>query len=124
MIYEDKDFMIEWEESEVPWIKIFVKEKYKEITDMPKTLRLKLWKLSETVETALREKFKPDKINLASFGNYVPQVHIHIMARFSTDSFFPEPMWGKIERKGTYIFKDEDKVDFEKYLIEKIENLV
>jgi diadenosine tetraphosphate (Ap4A) HIT family hydrolase len=124
MIYENSYFKIEWEESEIPWIKIFVKEKYREITDMPKDLRLKLWELSELVETAMREKFNPDKINIASFGNYVPQVHMHIMARFATDSFFPEPMWGKVQRKGAYHFKSEDKIDFEKYLVEKIENLV
>ena len=44
------------------------------------------------------EYFKPDKINIASFGNYVPHVHFHIMARFKEDSFFPEPMWGKKQR--------------------------
>ena len=42
--------------------------------------------------------FKPDKINIASFGNYVPHVHFHIMARFKEDSYFPEPMWGKKQR--------------------------
>jgi diadenosine tetraphosphate (Ap4A) HIT family hydrolase len=39
-----------------------------------------------------------DKINIASFGNLLPQVHWHIMARFETDSYFPEPMWGQKQR--------------------------
>jgi hypothetical protein len=34
--------------------------------------------------------FNADKINIASFGNLLPQVHWHIMARFETDSYFPE----------------------------------
>ena len=42
--------------------------------------------------------FAPEKINIASFGNYVPHVHFHIMARFKEDSYFPEPMWGKKQK--------------------------
>ena len=41
---------------------------------------------------------KPEKVNIASYGNYCPQVHMHIMARFKEDAFFPEPMWGKRQR--------------------------
>ena len=36
--------------------------------------------------------FQPDKINIASFANYLPQVHWHIMARFAYDRHFPEPV--------------------------------
>ncbi|HHH72870.1 MAG TPA: HIT family protein, partial [Sulfuricurvum sp.] len=35
---------------------------------------------------------------IASFGNMLPQVHWHIMARFKEDSYFPEPMWGEKQR--------------------------
>ena len=62
--------------------------------------------------------YKPTKINIASFGNYVPHVHFHIMARFENDSFFPEPMWGKKQREGT--FKSEDFNQF----TQKITNLL
>ena len=43
--------------------------------------------------------FQPDKINIASFANYLPQVHWHIMARFAYDSHFPEPIWGRKQRE-------------------------
>ena len=64
------------------------------------------------------EYYNPDKINIASFGNYVPHVHFHIMARFKEDSFFPEPMWGKKQREANLdlpsfeIFIDELKKYF------------
>jgi diadenosine tetraphosphate (Ap4A) HIT family hydrolase len=45
------------------------------------------------------EYYKPTKINIASFGNYLPRVHFHVMARFKEDSFFPEPMWGIKQRE-------------------------
>ena len=38
----------------------------------------------------------PDKINVAALGNQVPQLHIHVIARFTTDSAWPGPVWGKV----------------------------
>ena len=48
----------------------------------------------------MRKFYNPTKINIASFANYVPRVHFHVMARFESDSFFPESMWGKKQREG------------------------
>ena len=50
------------------------------------------------VETALREALAPTKINLASFGNVVPHLHWHVIARFDWDSHFPNPVWGQAQR--------------------------
>ena len=47
----------------------------------------------------MRKFYNPAKINIASFANYVPRVHFHVMARFESDSFFPESMWGKKQRE-------------------------
>jgi diadenosine tetraphosphate (Ap4A) HIT family hydrolase len=58
------------------------------------------------VERAMIDYFAPDKINMASFGNYVPKVHIHVMARFETDSHFPEPMWGEKQREARLSLPD------------------
>lgn len=48
--------------------------------------------------TALSELIKkhdsPDKINVASLGNMVPQLHIHIIARYKNDRAWPNPVWG------------------------------
>jgi len=50
--------------------------------------------------------YNPKKINIASFGNYMPHVHWHVMARFEEDSFFPEPMWGIKQREGDLSLPD------------------
>lgn len=52
------------------------------------------------VETALRACYRPDKINLASFGNVVPHLHWHIICRWRDDPWFPEPIWGTRQRPG------------------------
>jgi len=35
-----------------------------------------------------------DKINIAAIGNVVPQLHIHIVARWKTDPLWPKPVFG------------------------------
>jgi len=118
-IYENADFYIEKEESEIPWLKIFTKHPYKELTEMPKSLRLELFDLYFLVEEEMLRYYKPKKINMASFANMLPRVHIHVMARYENDSYFPNPMWGEKQREATLKLPDEEL--FFKQLIEKIE---
>jgi diadenosine tetraphosphate (Ap4A) HIT family hydrolase len=33
-------------------------------------------------------------MNIAALGNQVPQLHIHIIARYETDAAWPGPVWG------------------------------
>lgn len=51
------------------------------------------------VETVLRERLKPRKINLASLGNMTPHLHWHVVPRFETDPHFPQPVWGQQQRE-------------------------
>jgi len=43
---------------------------------------------------ALSRLYSPHKINVAAIGNIVPQLHIHVAARFRTDDAWPGPIWG------------------------------
>lgn len=112
-IYEDSNFFIEKEQSQIPWLKIFTQEPYRELGDMPKELRLKLWELYDIVEYEIKSYYNPTKINMASFANMLPRVHIHIMARFENDSHFPNPMWGEKLRENKLVLPDEN-IFFEK----------
>jgi len=35
-----------------------------------------------------------DKLNIAAIGNVVPQLHVHIVARWKNDPLWPKPVWG------------------------------
>jgi len=107
IIFEDHEIYVEKEDSEIPWLKVFTKEPYKEIGDVPKTLRLKLWETYDLIEYEMRHYYNPKKINMASFANVLPRVHIHIMARFEDDSFYPNPMWGEKLREGSHKLPSE-----------------
>ena len=47
----------------------------------------------------LESLYRPDKINIGALGNLVPQLHIHVVARFQTDAAWPGPVWGFGERQ-------------------------
>lgn len=101
IIYKNNDFYIEVHESEIPWLKIFTTTPYKELTEVPKALRKTLYEVMEIIEEEMLSYYKPEKINIAAFGNYLPHVHIHVMARYKEDSYFPEPMWGEKQREAS-----------------------
>ncbi len=98
-IHQNSHIRIEVEKSEIPWLKIFTQHPYKEMSEVPPEIKLEIYTLLDTIEKEMIAYYAPDKINIASFGNYVPHVHWHIMARFKEDSYFPEPMWGSKQRE-------------------------
>ncbi|BAF72060.1 HIT family protein [Sulfurovum sp. NBC37-1] len=101
VIYENKNIRIETEESEIPWLKIFTQHPYKEMSEVPSEIKFEIYDFLDIIEKAMIDYYSPEKINIASFGNYLPHVHWHIMARFKEDSYFPEPMWGDKQRETT-----------------------
>ena len=48
------------------------------------------------VSKLVQQVYLADKINVAALGNVVPQLHLHIVARFTKDAAWPKPIWGKV----------------------------
>ncbi|MEQ8603888.1 MAG: HIT family protein [Marivibrio sp.] len=46
------------------------------------------------VSAAIERDWRADKMNVAALGNMVPQLHIHVIARFEGDAAWPGPVWG------------------------------
>lgn len=55
------------------------------------------WAMDEVTRAgrALKAETGCHKLNIASLGNVVRQLHIHVIARFETDPAWPAPVWGK-----------------------------
>jgi len=81
--------------SNYPWlILVPMKNNIIEITDFEQTdYDLFNWEIRK-VAKILQNEFKPDKLNIATIGNVVPQMHVHIIARFKNDTLFPKTVWG------------------------------
>ncbi len=70
-----------------------------EFSDLPADARARCMAVVCCVEQVLRAQLSPTKINLAAFGNMVPHLHWHVIARFDWDSHFPQPVWGSRQRE-------------------------
>ena len=98
-VFSNNLIRVEIEKSEVPWLKIFTQAERREFSECTKEEKASILDALDIIEREMLSYYRPAKINIASFGNYLPMVHWHIMARFTEDSFFPEPMWGSKQRE-------------------------
>jgi diadenosine tetraphosphate (Ap4A) HIT family hydrolase len=65
-----------------------------EILDLPSPDRHQLFNEMMQVSAALKTVCNPKKLNVATIGNIVPQLHVHIVARNESDAAWPRPVWG------------------------------
>ena len=67
-----------------------------ELLDLDTAQRHRLSDEIDTASHALRKSFRPYKLNVAALGNLVPQLHVHVIARFREDPAWPAPVWGRV----------------------------
>jgi diadenosine tetraphosphate (Ap4A) HIT family hydrolase len=77
-----------------------------EIIDLPKADRSALCDEITAVSQAMLAATGSDKLNVASLGNIVRQLHVHIVGRSPGDAAWPGPVWGN----GTAVgYRPEDR---------------
>jgi diadenosine tetraphosphate (Ap4A) HIT family hydrolase len=77
-----------------PWI-ILIPQK-NDVTDISELdLKDQLLLMREIVYCSkiMKKVFKTSKLNIEKIGNVVPQLHIHIIARYKKDSSWPLSVW-------------------------------
>ena len=77
-----------------PWLILIPRRK--NITDMSELNskdQILLMKEIIYVSKILKKLFKTSKLNVEKIGNIVPQLHIHIIARYKNDSSWPLSVW-------------------------------
>ncbi|MDO8608792.1 MAG: HIT family protein [Phaeospirillum sp.] len=80
-----------------PWLILVPRrEGVSEITDLTAPDQTVLMTEIAQASTRLRALVAPDRINVAALGNVVPQLHVHVIARFTTDAAWPKPVWGAV----------------------------
>ncbi|CAG8870641.1 hypothetical protein PS627_04099 [Pseudomonas fluorescens] len=55
-----------------------------------------LWKETTRLAEVLQGAFAADKMNVATLGNVVSQLHMHVIVRRRDDAAWPAPVWGKV----------------------------
>jgi len=78
-----------------PWLLLVPRRRgVSEIVDLGSVERAHLMSEITQVADALKAETECDKLNIAALGNVVPQLHVHIIARFRSDAAWPRPVWG------------------------------
>ena len=83
-------------DSRYPWLILVPRiPNVREWLDLSSTDQALLLAEQLQVSQCLQTLLSPDKLNIATLGNIVPQLHLHIIARFETDFAWPSPVWGR-----------------------------
>lgn len=83
-------------DSQYPWF-ILVPRRVgvTEIYHLSPDERIQLMAESAELAEVIADSFAARKMNIATLGNVVPQLHLHHVARQENDPAWPGPVWGK-----------------------------
>ncbi|WP_210640423.1 HIT domain-containing protein [Pseudomonas sp. Tri1] len=83
-------------DSNYPWfILVPRREDISELFQLDDADQQQLWKETTALAETLKDSFDADKLNVATLGNVVSQLHMHVIVRKRDDAAWPAPVWGK-----------------------------
>lgn len=83
----------------IPWFIILPITQETELYKLEISERQKLDKNIHLLSEFISNHYNPDKLNVASIGNMVPQMHMHVIGRFESDPYWPGVVWGRDESR-------------------------
>ena len=79
-----------------PWfILVPRREEVSELFQLDSNDQQLLWKETTALAEVLKDTFSADKMNVATLGNMVSQLHMHVIVRRKGDPAWPAPVWGR-----------------------------
>ncbi|MEX6500939.1 HIT family protein [Pseudomonas zhanjiangensis] len=84
-------------DSNYPWfILVPRREGVSELFQLDAADQRALWQETTLLAETLKDTFAADKMNVATLGNVVSQLHMHVIVRRRDDAVWPAPVWGKL----------------------------
>ncbi|QDV52826.1 HIT domain-containing protein [Gimesia fumaroli] len=80
-----------------------------ELTNLSFEQQTAIFKEVNLVARFIQQTLAPDKLNIATLGNVVSQLHIHVIGRKQSDPYWPAPVWGQAESRA-YTNSDITKI--------------
>lgn len=79
-----------------PWfILVPRREAVSELFQLDSADQQLLWQETTALAEVLKDTFSADKMNVATLGNMVSQLHMHVIVRRKSDPAWPAPVWGR-----------------------------
>ncbi|WP_271408840.1 HIT family protein [Pseudomonas sp. Q1-7] len=83
-------------DAQYPWfILVPRREEVSELFQLGADEQRELWQETTFLAETLKDTFGADKMNIATLGNLVSQLHMHVIVRRHDDSAWPAPVWGR-----------------------------
>lgn len=80
-----------------PWLVLIPDRRgIREIFELSWNDQMQLMRESSHVARVLTHIYKPDKLNIATLGNIITQLHMHHIVRYHNDVAWPAPVWGRV----------------------------
>ncbi|RAH37599.1 MULTISPECIES: HIT domain-containing protein [unclassified Halomonas] len=84
------------DDTRYPWLVLIPRRTgVVEVFDMSEDDQQQLWREAGLLGRAIKETLGGDKLNIATLGNLVPQLHLHVVLRREGDDAWPGPVWGQ-----------------------------
>lgn len=88
------------DDARFPWLVLVPQRaRMRDLIDLSRDDQIVLLDEVNRCANALKELDRSDKLNIATLGNMVPQLHVHVIARRIGDAAWPRPVWGIGERE-------------------------
>lgn len=85
------------DDANYPWLVLVPRvANARELIDLDADQRRQLTDEIDIAARAIRDVFRPFKLNVAALGNLVPQLHVHVIGRNEDDPAWPAPVWGRV----------------------------
>lgn len=105
-------------EKHYPWVFLVPrKADISKIIDLSSSDQMQLIKELDIVQRVMWEEFQPIQLNVAAIGNKTPQLHIHVIARYTNDPAWPNTVWDHSTRSP---YEEKEK----ETLVERLKNLL
>ncbi|APC96355.1 HIT domain-containing protein [Francisella frigiditurris] len=107
--------------SSVPWFIIVPFTEKTEWYQLDDSVQYNINSIMNNLSIFLEKEYKVDKLNIATLGNVVKQMHIHVVGRFKTDPAWPAPVWGNLVAKEYSVQEKEIIIKKTLKVLEEIE---
>lgn len=78
-----------------PWLILVPRHaSISEVFELSDNDQQQLWREATQLGNAMKTALGGDKLNIASLGNVVSQLHVHVIVRRHSDATWPAPVWG------------------------------
>jgi diadenosine tetraphosphate (Ap4A) HIT family hydrolase len=78
-----------------PWVVLVPRRAaLSEVFELTPDDQQQLWREASQLGQAMKAAFNGDKLNIATLGNVVSQLHVHVVIRHHDDDAWPAPIWG------------------------------